>query len=103
MTKAEFDTWIGEHYGELVAVAKRRSQTDEDAAEAVQNAIAQTLASGRLAGVRSPWTWMVNAVRGTAANIRRGNARTAAARTDFKRATRAGLHQGWKRPAPRAE
>jgi DNA-directed RNA polymerase specialized sigma24 family protein len=105
VTRAEFDAWITEHYGELFAVARRRTNNDADAADAVQNAVLRTLANGKLAGVRRPWTWMVNALRSTTEHLRRGGDRTDAALRGLKAEARthAGVYQGRRRPAPRAE
>jgi DNA-directed RNA polymerase specialized sigma24 family protein len=103
MTREEFDPWLEQHYADLVAAARRLLNTLDDAQEAVQQAVLQTLASGRLGSVHHPWTWMTNAVRGTAANLRRGTDRARKLRRAVKSAQRAGLHHGWRRPAPRAE
>lgn len=103
MTRAEFDVWIEQHYTQLLAVARRRTNTDEDAADAVHAAVAQTLASGRCGEIQHPWTWMVNAVRGKAKDGRRSEDRRTELHREVKNVSRAGLSLGWKRPAPRAE
>ena len=33
MTRSEFDTWIEQHYDDLLKVARRRTNNDEDAAD----------------------------------------------------------------------
>lgn len=101
MTREEFDTWITQHYGELLAVAKARGAGDD----ALQTALLSALANETYLRCRpdAAWTWFANAVRGCAKNERRGNARRHANRVEFKRVQGAGLYQGWKRPAPRAE
>ena len=75
MSPEQFESWLNEHYGELVAVARRLVNNPEDAAEVVNAAVAQTLSNGRLAEIKTPWSWMVGAVRGTAANARRSQRR----------------------------
>lgn len=103
MDKQQFEQWLEQHMGELLAVAKRLTNSEQDAQDAVQAAVVQALGNGKLTQVKAPWTWMVNAVRGTASNIRRGNERADAAKREVRRVLRAGLYQGRKRLAPRAE
>ena len=98
MTRTDFDQWISQHYGELTAVARRLVDNPEDAVEVVHAAVAQVLdeqtiscvvetPSGlayregtrcRLDEVTHPWSWMVNAIRGTAKDRRISNQRKAA-------------------------
>lgn len=105
MERAEFDRWIEAHYAELVAVARRLTNTLEDAQDAVQAGVATALP--HVPKIRAPWTFMVNAVRGAAANCRQSNARRArlkaAARAATKLTRPSALSLGWKRPAPRAD
>lgn len=84
MTMAEFDTWIEQHYGELLAVAKTLVRP-QDAEDVVQNAVASMYTSPlldlsvrlhvnedeRRAGLRSVWAWARGVVRGMASHSRR--------------------------------
>lgn len=90
MLRENFDQWVTAHYDELIAVARRLVNNPEDAAEAVHEAVAQTLANGRLESIENPWTWTVNAVRGTAANFRRAEKRQAALRAGLYHPTQKG-------------
>jgi DNA-directed RNA polymerase specialized sigma24 family protein len=104
MTRQEFDTWIEQHYGELYAVARRRTNSDETAAEALQSAVAGAYANETYLRLQhKPWTYFANAVRGYAAATRRGEARARAASRAVQAQARAGFSLGRKRPAPRAE
>lgn len=100
MTRPEFDTWIEQHYGELLAVARRRSSDPE---AAVQDAVVTFLANRELAEITQPWTYLVNAIRSTSMVVRRSSQRDQALRRGLKNDSRAGHSLGRKRPAPRAE
>jgi len=78
MSPQEFSAWLDEHYGELVAVARRLVNNPEDAAEVVNAAVARVLSNGRLGEVRSPWSWLVGAVRSQAEHSRRSTKRKTA-------------------------
>lgn len=101
MTRAEFDGWLEQHHGELLAVAKRR--TEEGAEDVVQEAVATFLTHRDLPAIDHPWTYLVNAVRSVAGNRRRSVARAKAAARDLRVLTRAEHSHGRRRPAPRAE
>ncbi len=103
MTRPEFDTWIEQHYTDMLKVARRRVNDAEQARDAVQHAIASALESGGYARREAIWPWMVLKVRDGAKLQRRSAARFGALRTLVRRSSRAGLSQGWKRPAPRAD
>lgn len=101
MTREEFDRWIEAHHTDLLKVARRRGGD----ADTVQSAILRVLQTGSYARVLGPsaWTWMVNAVRSVLGNARRADARSRAAHQDVQSLHRAGVSQGRKRPAPRAD
>lgn len=102
MTRQEFDTWITEHYGELIAVAKRRgARSPQDVVQ--QAAVAMYSTQGYLRFDR-PWTWAVGQVRGALSTERLSGSRRgrlARAATDVVRAADSSHRR--KRPAPRAE
>ena len=75
MSPEQFSAWLDEHYGELVSVARRLVNNPEDAAEVVNAAVARVLSNGRLGEVRSPWSWLVGAVRSQAEHSRRSTKR----------------------------
>lgn len=83
MTRKAFDLWIEQHYGELVAVARRLVNNPEDATEVVHDAVAASVGNGNLSKVRAPWTWMVNAVRGKAKDRRVSDTRRSVAMAGF--------------------
>jgi DNA-directed RNA polymerase specialized sigma24 family protein len=102
MTRTEFDAWLEAHYTELLKVARRRTNTDADAAEVLHNAIAGALAGGWFQKSAKPWSRMVLAVRSYAARRRAGDTALHSARRTIFTASRAS--QGRKTPmAPRAE
>ena len=109
MTREEFDTWIENHYGELIAVARRRGY--RDARGTVHAAIAGMLASPSLAGVQlhrpegqavmAVWPWAVNFLRGTAQHAHRGASRDRARMAEAKNIALAGSFHGRKRTSPK--
>lgn len=105
MTRAEFDNWIEQHYGELLAVAKRRGGSEDTVQSAVLRVLS-TQSYSRIVG-SSAWTWMVGAVRSVAADQRDSSTSQQRLRGEFKTVQRtihrASVSHGWKRPAPRAE
>lgn len=103
MTRAEFDGWVEQHYGELVKVARRRVNSDEAAEDAAQHAIASALESGGYETRDAIWPWMVLKVRDGAKLQRRSESRFRDLRREAKKVSSAGLSLGWKRPAPQAE
>lgn len=98
MTRSEFDTWIEQHYDDLLKVARRRTNNDEDAADVVHNAVAGAIEGGWYAATDKPWTRMALALRSYASRRRETEQRHADIRRAAKviQATRASL--GWKRP-----
>ena len=106
MTRAEFDVWIEQHYTDLLKVARRRTNSDDDALDAVQTGIAAMLGSPQLERITPSLAWpqAVKFVTGAAYNDRVSAARKSALKREAKNISRtaAGFH-GWKRPAPRAE
>ena len=102
MTRPEFDAWLEAHYTELLKVARRRTNSDADAAEVLHNAIAGALAGGWFQKSAKPWTRMVLAIRGYANNRRGADAALRSARRTILTASQAS--HGRKTPmAPRAE
>ncbi|MGH6691905.1 MAG: sigma factor [Gammaproteobacteria bacterium] len=105
MERAEFDRWIETHYNDLLAVARRRTNTPEDAQDTVQAAVARVLP--HVPAIRAPWTFVVNAVASEASNRRLANARQTRVKTEVRRVAKnfssSAVSQGWKRPAPRAD
>lgn len=98
MTRDEFNAWLEQHYGELLAVAKRRVKADpEDALQAALARVTEHLdqfdeTKGRL------WTWVVNAIRSTADTARQSASRVKRLRADLKKDPSAAVSLGWKRP-----
>ena len=103
MTREEFDVWIEQHYGELLAVAKRRTNSDDDAMDVLHSAIAGALANETYVNVQAPWTFFVNAVRGYADAKRKSDNSNKRLRSEVKIIHRASFSHGRKPPAPRAE
>jgi DNA-directed RNA polymerase specialized sigma24 family protein len=101
MTRAEFDGWIEQHYGELLAVAKRRDRIEPE--DVLQAAVTRVVATESFTRTDAPWPWMVEAIRSAAKDARRSGERRQSLGREFKKVSRAGLSHGWKRPAPRAE
>jgi hypothetical protein len=106
VTRQEFDTWIEQHYTELLAVAKRRDQQEPE--DVLQQAVAGMLASEALPRIGQPdemgvWPWAVGFVRGTAAHARLASTRRNALKAETKKIHQAGSSLGRKQPAPRAE
>jgi DNA-directed RNA polymerase specialized sigma24 family protein len=90
--------WIEQHYAELLKVAKRRDGIEP--ADILQTAVLQVLTAGSYERTDVPWPWMVEAIRGVAANARRSGKRRKVLRRDLKILLDAGLSLGWKQPAP---
>ena len=105
MTTQEFESWIGQHYTELLKVARRRTNSDDDAQDALQAGLAAMLGSPQLQHISPDLAWpqAVKFVTGAAFNDRRSDQRKKALARESKNLSRAGGFQGWKRPAPRAE
>jgi len=105
MERADFDRWIEEHYNELLAVARRRLYNRGDAQDVVQTAIITVLP--HVPKLRSPWTFVVNAVRGAAAHSRDSLGRQRRLKTAVKYAEGlrdpAAFYPGRKPPALRAD
>ena len=77
MTRPEFDAWVEQHYGDLLAVAVRL--TDCEPEDIVQAAVARMLKSQALANVvddpnakgqMGVWPWAVGCLRSTFSNRR---------------------------------
>jgi hypothetical protein len=80
MTMAEFETWVEQHYGELLAVAKTLVKRDPE--DVLHTAVLgmwnspdldlrvrlHTTAEERSAGLVSIWPWAKNRVRGAASH-----------------------------------
>jgi DNA-directed RNA polymerase specialized sigma24 family protein len=106
VTRVEFDTWIEQHYSELLKVARKRVNTDDEALEVVQAAVATMLTNQFFLTSEKPWTYATKAVRSYARDHRevRGNLKTARKQLRIEeKISRSTLSHGWKRPAPRAE
>lgn len=111
MLREDFDRWLEEHYTELLAVARRRTNRDTDARDAVHAAVVEVLphvpGMGAPGTPNAPWTRLVNAIRGEAKDQRKLADRRArvrgAVRAVAKINSPAVPYLGWKRPAPRAD
>jgi hypothetical protein len=106
VSRAEFDVWIEQHYTELLKVARKRTNSDDEARDALQGAITSMLASTPFmaAPIEYAWPRAVKFVTSAARNDRVGRASVKRLRGEVYQINRAAsrLH-GWKRPAPRAE
>jgi DNA-directed RNA polymerase specialized sigma24 family protein len=99
VTRSEFDVWIEQHYGELLAVAKKKG----DGEDAVQAAVLSALETRNYERCHpgAAWTWFSNAVRGKAKDQRVSETRTRRAKQELKKITGAALYQGGRtKPAP---
>jgi DNA-directed RNA polymerase specialized sigma24 family protein len=103
VTTQEFESWIEQHYTELLAVAKRRDRKEpEDVLHAALARVTENLdkfdsTKGAL------WTWCVNAIRSCAADTRDSRSSRARLGQEQKILRRASVSLGRKQPAPRAE
>lgn len=81
VTTEEFGTWVEKHYGDMLAVARRR--IDFDPEDIVQSALEAMLKSPTLAkvkeskepGVLGVWVWAERIISRTADHTRRARAR----------------------------
>lgn len=85
MTRDDFSKWIEEHYHELLAVARRRTERLDLARDVVQDAVARALGSPTLGDLptEAAWPWMADAVRSTVEHARRGERRASRARAEW--------------------
>ncbi len=102
MTRPEFDTWIEQHYTELLKVARRRVNSDDDAADVLHQAVASAISTGAYekTGGIGAWPWAVSQVRGFATAARRTNARQGELKRAKKILHRAGSSLGRTSPNP---
>lgn len=112
MQRAEFDAWIEAHYTELLKVARRRTNSADDAADVLHHAISAALGDG--GGARGPaatrwyeqttkpWTRMLLAIRGAAHDFREKARNRTAAQSEFFRTTTPSCGRR-KAPAQNAE
>lgn len=101
MTRGEFDVWIEQHYGELLAVAKERVKWDAE--DALQSAVAGMLASSTFADtpIALAWPWAVAFIRYNARNMRVSEQRRRGFIRDAKIILPAAPIQGGRtKPAP---
>lgn len=103
MTRAEFDVWIEQHYSELLKVARRRTNSDDDAADVVGRVIVAALQGRWYEQSEKPWTRAVLGIKSYAQEQRRLNDHQGEIRREVKKIHRSTASHGWKRPAPRAE
>lgn len=97
MTRDEFGQWIELHYGELLSVARRLVRRDPH--DVVHQAVAGALEAEKYPET-APWTWMVNRIRGYAANARRGEKRREGAVDSMKGEEEKGSGWQWKKKLP---
>jgi DNA-directed RNA polymerase specialized sigma24 family protein len=106
VTRTEFDTWIEQHYTELLKVARKRVNSDDAAQDAVQSAVAGMLDSTPFMGAPIEYAWprAVKFVTSMARHQRISSQRVRALKTESKILLPAARLHGWKRSAaPRAE
>ena len=110
MTRPEFDAWVEQHYGELLAVAVRR--TDCEPEDIVQAAVAGMLASRVLKRIRldnkdldptvlSVWPWAVYRIRSALSNRRQAGRRRARVKKETQAACLLGEKGNLRTPARR--
>lgn len=83
MTRSDFDLWTSAHYEELIAVARIRVDSVDDARDVVQQALARACRNERYLGLdvvalgaSAPiWPWLVSAIRSAALTLRRSRQR----------------------------
>lgn len=92
MTREEFDTWIEQHYGELLSVAKAHGARDPE--DVVQTAVVRMLEHGGYANTKQPWTWACLYVRGEEHNQKRAAQRFRSVKHDLKVFRTSGAYQG---------
>lgn len=103
MDSIEFESWIEEHYGELLAVARNRvNGTNGEAEDVLHSAVMGMVVSPELVKRTTGrmWPWAVEVVRAHAAVSRRGSERRQALKGEAKIVALAGLLPKWKRPVP---
>ena len=107
MLREDFDRWLEEHYNELLAVARKRTNSQEDAEDVVQTALVTVLPRVASLQAPTPWKFFVGAIAGAAAHRRDSVARQRRVKAEVRAVEKinspAAFFQGWKWPAARAD
>ena len=101
MERSELEQWIEQHYGELLAVAKRKHKRAPE--DLLQNAVAGMLASQKSPALQLAWPWAVSWLRGRAQHMRTSDNRQRALKSEAKNIHQAASIHGQRQERGRYE